>query len=94
MVGVAGQRWRIEECFQFTKDKLGLGDYEVRSWTGWYRHITLVLAAGAFLSVLRYQAEPLGELSTPPFFSPQLRGGSLVAFKAVRGLSSGSVLLN
>jgi len=28
------------------------GDYEVRSWTGWRRHVTLVLAAGAFLSVL------------------------------------------
>ncbi len=92
MVGVAGQRWRIEECFQFAKDQLGLGDYEVRSWTGWHRHVTLVLAAGAFLSVLRYQAEPLGELSTPPFFSPQVRAGPLVAFKAVRGLSSASVL--
>jgi len=28
----------------------------------------LVLAAEAFLSVLRYQVELLGELSTPPFF--------------------------
>ena len=94
MVGVVGQRWRIEECFQFAKDQLGLGDYEVRSWTGWHRHVTLVLAAGAFLSVLRYQAEPLGELSTPPFFSPQVGAGSLAAFKAVRALSSGSVLPN
>ena len=94
MVGVAGQRWRIEECFQFAKDQLGLGDYEVRSWTGWHRHVTLVLAAGAFLSVLRYQAEPLGELSTPPFFSPQVEAGSLAAFKAVRAFSSGSVLPN
>ena len=40
------------------------------------------------LSVLRYQAEPLGELSTPPFFSPHVEAASLVAFKAVRGLSS------
>ena len=94
MVGVAGQRWRIEECFQFAKDQLGLGDYEVRSWTGWHRHVTLVLAAGAFLSVLRYQAKLLGELSTPPFFSPQVGAGSLAAFKAVRGLSSASVLPN
>ena len=89
MVGVAGQRWRIEECFQFAKDQLGLGDYEVRSWTGWHRHVTLVLAAGAFLSVLRYQAEPLGELSTPPFFSPLVGAGGLAAFKAARGLLSG-----
>ena len=94
MVWVAGQRWRIEECFQFTKDQLGLGDYEVRSWTGWHRHVTLVLAAGAFLSVLRYQAEPLGELSTPPFFSLHVGAGSLAAFKAVRGLWSASASPN
>ncbi|CAA9588723.1 hypothetical protein AVDCRST_MAG81-4540 [uncultured Synechococcales cyanobacterium] len=41
--------------------------------------------------MLRYQAELLGELSTAPFFSPQVGAGSLAAFKAVRGLSSGSV---
>jgi hypothetical protein len=92
MVGVAGQRWRIEECFQFAKDQIGLGDYEVCSWTGWHRHTTLVLAAGAFLPVLRYQVEPLGELSTPPFFSPPVGVGSLVAFKAVLGFSSASAL--
>jgi len=74
--------------------QLGLEDYEVRSWTGWHRHVTLVLAAGAFLSVLRYQVEPLGELSSPPFFSPQVGVGSLVAFKVVRGLSSGSASPN
>jgi len=53
-------------------------------WTGWHRHTALVLAE-AFLSVLRYQVELLGELSTPPFFSPQVGVGSLVAFKQVRG---------
>jgi len=91
MAGVAGQRWRIEECFQFVKDQLGLGDYEVRSWTGWHRHTTLVLAAGAILSVLRSQAEPLPQLAIPPFFSTPAEVGSGAAFKAVRGLSSGSV---
>ncbi len=38
MAQIAGQRWRIEECFKFAKDQLGLGEYEVRSWHGWYRH--------------------------------------------------------
>lgn len=87
LVGVAGQRWRIEECFQFAKDGLGLGDYEVRSWTGWHRHTALVLAAGAFLSVLRSKGEGLGELSTPPLFSPPVAPGSLAVFKVARGLS-------
>jgi SRSO17 transposase len=29
----------------------GLADYEVRSYHGWYRHITLAMLAAAFLAV-------------------------------------------
>src|SRR5690242_14620321 len=50
---VAGQRWRIEECFEAAKQEVGLADYEVRSWHGWYRHITLSMLAFAFLAVMR-----------------------------------------
>ncbi len=46
---VAGQRWTIEECFETGKQEVGLGDYEIRSWHGWYRHITLAMLALAFL---------------------------------------------
>ena len=49
MVQASGGRWRIEENFENGKD-LGLDHYEVRSWTGWYRHITLVMLALAFLT--------------------------------------------
>lgn len=87
MVQIAGQRWRIEECFKFAKDQLGLGEYEVRSWHGWHRHITLVLAAQTFLSVLRHQAEPVIDMTTPPLTVAAT--GSLAAFKAARGLLSG-----
>ena len=48
MVYAIGARWRIEEDLETTKD-LGLDQYEVRSYVGWYRHITLVLLASAFL---------------------------------------------
>lgn len=48
MVRAIGKRWHIEEDLQATKD-LGLDQYEVRSFIGWYRHITLVLLAYAFL---------------------------------------------
>jgi SRSO17 transposase len=53
---VAGMRWTIEECFETGKDEVGLDEYEVRHWAGWYRHITLSMWALAFLTVTRYQA--------------------------------------
>jgi SRSO17 transposase len=47
-VTALGGRWRIEENYENSKD-LGLDHYEVRSYIGWYRHITLVMLALAFL---------------------------------------------
>jgi SRSO17 transposase len=49
----AGQRWSIECCFESAKQETGLDNYEVRSWHGWYRHITLSMAALSLLSVIR-----------------------------------------
>jgi SRSO17 transposase len=56
MVAVAGKRWAVEECFATAKGEVGLDQYEVRSWTGWHRHITLALLAHAYLTVVRAQA--------------------------------------
>ena len=53
MVAVAGKRWAVEECFETAKGECGLDEYEVRNWTGWYRHITLSLWAHAYLTVVR-----------------------------------------
>lgn len=53
LAGVAGQRWTIEECFLQAKSEVGLDDYEVRNWHGWYRHITLAMLALAYLAALR-----------------------------------------
>ena len=50
---VAGKRWTVEECFEVAKQEVGLDEYEVRSWQGWYRHITLAMLALAFLVVMR-----------------------------------------
>lgn len=52
LAGAAGLRWTIEECFLRAKDDLGLDHCEARSWHGWHRHITLVMAAAAFLAKL------------------------------------------
>jgi SRSO17 transposase len=55
-VRVAGTRWTIESCFEAAKGDVGLDEYEVRSWTGWHRHVTLAMLAHAFLAVLRKAA--------------------------------------
>ena len=52
----AGQRWAIETCFECAKQEAGLDEYEVRSWVGWYRHVTLSLLALAFLTAVRAEA--------------------------------------
>ncbi len=56
LVRVAGARWTIESGFAMAKGEVGLDQYEVRSWTGWHRHITLAMLALAFLTVLRKAA--------------------------------------
>jgi SRSO17 transposase len=56
LVRIAGTRWTIEACFEAAKGEVGLDEYEVRSWTGWHRHITLAMLAHAYLAVLRTAA--------------------------------------
>src|SRR5450759_3542808 len=67
-VTALGARWRIEEDFENGKD-LGLDHYEVRSFVGWYRHITLVMLALAFLTTIALAARTLSttlQAHTPP----------------------------
>src|SRR3712207_7917883 len=56
LVRVAGTRWPIENCFEAAKGEVGLEEYEVRSWTGWRRHVTLAMLAHAYLAALRKAA--------------------------------------
>lgn len=85
VVRVAGTRWTIEQLFEAAKGDVGLDHYEVRSWTGWFRHITLAMWALALLTVLRAGASAVEAFkkSLPP-----PAGSSLARFKAQRGLSS------
>lgn len=57
LVQVAGSRWAIEECFQTAKNETGLDHYQVRGYSAWYRHITLSMAAAAFLVITRDAAK-------------------------------------
>ena len=53
---VAGTRWITEDAFKAAKQEVGLDEYEVRLWVGWYRHITLAPLAHAFLAATRRYA--------------------------------------
>jgi SRSO17 transposase len=59
LVRVAGSRWTVEEGYEQAKGEVGLDQYEVRTWTAWYRFITLALLAHAFLVVMRLQAQAM-----------------------------------
>ena len=86
VVRVAGSRWTVESGFEEAKGEVGLEQYEVRSWTAWYRPITLAMWALALLIVMRagtIAVEALKKSLPPP------QGASpLAAFKARRGLAS------
>lgn len=92
LVQVIGSRWTVEQCFEVGKGEVGLDEYEVRSWQGWYRHITLCMLAQAFLTVLRAQstgplpeqAEQEGKKRQP---QPLHAASSLWEFKRQRGLT-------
>ena len=58
LVRVAGTRWGIEQAFEEAKQEVGLDEYEVRKYAGWYRYVTLALFAHAFLAVVRARAAP------------------------------------
>jgi SRSO17 transposase len=80
----AGSRWRVEIGFEEAKGEVGLSHYEVRSWHGWYRHITLALFAHAFLAALR--SAGLDVRGRTEKGGPK-RSASLSEFRRKRGLS-------
>jgi len=56
--------WHVEENFENGKD-LGMDHYQVRSFIGWYRHMTLVLLALAYLAgICATERFPTGHLTT------------------------------
>ncbi len=70
---VAGRRWIVEECFEAAKQEVGLADYEVRSWHGWHRHVTLAMLALAFLAALRAGLNAAKGGDEPPGVTPSCR---------------------
>ena len=83
LVRVAGTRWAIEECIETAKGEVGLDEYEVRKWQGWYRHITLSLLAHAYLTVTRATAT-----GAEPAKGGTIRQDSMAAYKERQRTSS------
>jgi SRSO17 transposase len=67
IVDVTGQRWKVEETIERGKGECGLDQYEVRSWTGWYRHVTLSLLAQFCATLMMEQAILQSTLPTEAF---------------------------
>lgn len=89
IVRIAGSRWAIEECFEQAKQETGLDEYEVRSWIGWHRHITLSMLAHATLAVIRSRARSAhqkGGKDLIPITVPEIR--RLIARVTRRHLAS------
>lgn len=82
---VAGRRWQVEIGFEAAKGEVGLDHYEVRSWHGWYRHITLALVAHAILAAMRTMGQEIEAAAKKG--APPARPDSLAAFKQGRGRS-------
>jgi hypothetical protein len=88
-VRVAGMRWTLASSVAAAKGEVGLDHYEVRRWTGWYRHITFAMWAYALLTVVR--ARHLQEGALPKKILGQATPHRLAACKAVRSRGSRSV---
>jgi len=81
LVKIAGTRWTVERCFAESKSEVGLDQYEVRSYSGWYKHITFACLALALLTWLSYNSL---DKKTIQRHNPS--SSSLDAFKKGRGL--------
>ena len=66
---LSAARWPVERSIEDCKDELKMNQYAMRSWLGWYHHMTLIMIAHLFLVTLQ---QVLGE-QTPGLTVPQAR---------------------
>lgn len=78
------ERHRVEETLQEGKGEVGLGHYEVRSWTGWHHHMTLCALALLFVTLEKLE---LGEKNTGRHDAPSAGDLQRTAAPAAADLS-------
>lgn len=88
MARVVGARWSIETDFQLAKNEVGLLDCEVRSWHGWYKHVTLAMEALAFLAATRHRVAPPEPPAQKGAIQAKEQGSPMADFLKKRGLSA------
>ena len=62
LVRLVGAQSTVHECCEEARHAVGLDQYEMRDWTGWYRHMTLGMLAQAFLNVRKSKDRKWGDL--------------------------------
>jgi SRSO17 transposase len=90
LVRIAGTRWAVEESFQASKSQAGLDHCQVRTWTGWHRHVTLAMLALAFLMACAAQAGPAP--SPDPWHHARHGGPAALTAAEIRRLFNGLVI--
>ena len=90
LVHVAGMRWSVEEQFQAAKGQVGMDQYQVRTWTGWHRHVTLAMLALAFLMACAAAAAP--PVPADPWHHARHRGPIALTAAEIRRLVNGLVI--
>jgi SRSO17 transposase len=53
-----GQRYFVEKTFKEGKNQVGMGDYQVRSWDGFHRHMAICMLALNFLMEEKHALRP------------------------------------
>ena len=65
LVGLARERWRVEQDYRELKDELGLDHFEGRNWQGWHHHVALTCLAHLFLQGERTRPAAEGTQKKP-----------------------------
>ena len=60
-----GQRVFVERIFEEGKNQMGMGDYQVRSWEGFHKHITLCFLAFYYVAYQKLKYEEDLPLTAP-----------------------------